>query len=163
LAFVAHARLKPTNCPRELIHLRSEAREKQLQRWELGSTEGEADELSDRAALKDALPEVSRVRLEQTLYAEYPALRDKIQQLDGAKTEQTPESLAKVWGVPADEAAGTASALGEIGFFEKRGTRDAPSYWVPFLYRDALKLIQGSADPERQGSASLLGLDVESE
>ena len=34
----------------------------------------------------------------------------------------------------------------EIGFFDARGTKDEPSYWVPFLYRSALNLVQGKAD-----------------
>jgi hypothetical protein len=33
----------------------------------------------------------------------------------------------------------------DIGFFELRGTKQEPVYWVPFLYRDALNLVQGEA------------------
>ena len=39
-----------------------------------------------------------------------------------------------------------AEQLTEVGFFERKGTKDNPSYWVPFLYRDALNLVQGSAE-----------------
>jgi hypothetical protein len=39
-----------------------------------------------------------------------------------------------------------AHELAEIGFFERRGERDAPEYWVPFLYRDALDMVQGTAE-----------------
>ena len=38
--------------------------------------------------------------------------------------------------------------LVELGFFEERGTREEPTFWVPFLYRDALDLIQGKADAD---------------
>ena len=34
-----------------------------------------------------------------------------------------------------------------IGFFEQRGDKVSPAYWVPFLYQPALELVQGSADP----------------
>jgi len=37
-------------------------------------------------------------------------------------------------------------ALVEIGFFQQRGGRDNWTYWVPFLYRDALCMSQGLAE-----------------
>ncbi len=36
--------------------------------------------------------------------------------------------------------------LVEVGFFERRGSRDIPDYWIPFLYREALELTQGAAE-----------------
>jgi hypothetical protein len=39
-----------------------------------------------------------------------------------------------------------AMNLVEVGFFEKRGTKMDPDWWVPFLYRPALDMVQGSAD-----------------
>jgi hypothetical protein len=46
-----------------------------------------------------------------------------------------------------NEAAVTqATQLVAVGFFEQRGTRAAPEYWVPFLYRDALDMVQGAAE-----------------
>ena len=44
---------------------------------------------------------------------------------------------------PAAQAK--AEELVEIGFFQRRGSRDAPAFWVPFLYRDALEMVQGRA------------------
>lgn len=38
--------------------------------------------------------------------------------------------------------------LVDLGFFKLRGTRDSPTYWVQFLYRDALSLVQGKAELE---------------
>jgi hypothetical protein len=60
--------------PRELIHLLSSARGVQLQRMELGYPQPPEGNLFDRAVLKEAMPEVSKVRFEQTLCAEYPHL-----------------------------------------------------------------------------------------
>jgi hypothetical protein len=48
--------------------------------------------------------------------------------------------------VPEEAAQEIANRLAEIGFFEKRGEQAHPTYWVPFLYRPALQLVQGSAE-----------------
>ncbi len=58
--------------------------------------------------------------------------------MEGEKTAQTPETLGRIWGVGKDEALDIANRLVEVGFFERRGTKERPAFWVPFLYRDAL-------------------------
>ena len=135
-----------SNAPRELIHFLNALREVQIRRLETAETEPEDEQLFARPSFKDALLTVSKVRLEQTLYAEYSTYRDWIQKLRGAKTLHTPESLAEIWGVTSDIAIMQANKLAGIGFFEQRGERQSPEYWVPFLYRDALDLVQGSAE-----------------
>jgi hypothetical protein len=134
------------NAPREIIHLLNCTRNVQIRRFELGEAGPENHRLFERAAFKAALPEVSKVRLEQTLYAEYPSLRDPLEKLRGEKTQQTVTSLSNIWGKPPEDTGRIARKLVEAGFFEQRGPRDAPQYKVPFLYRDALNLIQGSAE-----------------
>jgi len=67
------------------------------------------------------MPEVSRVRLKQTLFAEYPGLRDRIEQLAGQKTEQYPGSLARIWKVSDEDAEKIAMKLVEVVFFELKG------------------------------------------
>ena len=69
----------------------------------------------------------------------------RLEALDGAKAQQSPATLAEIWGVDEGEAESIADRVVELGFFERRGTRREPDYWVPFLYRDALHLIQGEA------------------
>lgn len=132
--------------PREVIHLLSCARQQQLKALEVGSEEPSGEQLFSRAALTDALPEVSRFRCEQTLCAEFPELRKLMDQLEDEKTDQTPATLARIWQVTPEEALASASHLAEIGVFEKRGTREEPRFWVPFLYRSALNMVQGAAD-----------------
>jgi hypothetical protein len=132
--------------PREVIHLLSSARDVQLQRLELGYPQPPEDNLFDRAVLKEAMPEVSKVRFEQTLCAEYPQLAVFMRKLENEKTEQTAQSLARIWGVKRDDALATAERLVEIGFFERRGTKEEPSFWIPFIYRDALRMLQGPAE-----------------
>jgi len=86
--------------PREVIHLLSAARDQQIKLLEMGAASTPSDEtLFDRAAFKRALPEVSKVRFEQTLCAEHPKLRPLLTSLEGEKTQQTSSSLAKIWHV----------------------------------------------------------------
>ena len=131
--------------PRELIHLLSCAREAQLRRLEIGHDEPGGEQLFDRMALKEALPAVSKVRLEQTLYAEAPGLRPWLQKLQRKKTQQTLATLAAVWQCDEDGARSLANQLAEVGFFERQGPMENPVFWVPFLYRGALNMVQGSA------------------
>ena len=72
-------------------------------------------------------------------------LKPYLDKLEGEKTEQTLESLSKLWKCQAEKATEMAELLTEAGFFERKGAKDNPTYWVPFLYRDALNLVQGTA------------------
>lgn len=132
--------------PRELIHLLSAARDHQLRRYEIGEQSPASEAIIDRQALKDALPEVSETRLVRTLYAEYPGLRAKVELLEGQKTHHNDASLAALWNVSELQARQIADRLVEIGFFERRGDRQRPTYWVPYMFRPALKLVQGSVE-----------------
>jgi hypothetical protein len=134
------------NAPRELIHFLNCLRDVQVKRLELGEPEPEGDYLFVRASFKEALPEVSKVRLEQTLYAEHPERKSALEKLRSEKTLHTPETLAAIWDISAEQASVLASELIAIGFFEARGSKQSPSFWVPFLYRDALDMVQGSAE-----------------
>lgn len=132
--------------PRELIHLLTTLREKEIERLERGQAAPEGDQLFDRSIFKPALAVVSEARLVQTIYAEYPDLKASLFELEGEKTEQTAASLATIWKITEDEAKKRIQLLIEIGFFQERGGRDHWTYWVPFLYRDALSMSQGAAD-----------------
>ena len=111
-----------------------------------GEKQPEGDLLLERAVFKEALRVVSDTRYTQTLLAEYPEMRAYLETLHGAKAEQTPESLSRQWTVDVQKAMEIGKELHEVGFFEIRGTREEPTYWIPFLYRDALQLVQGRAD-----------------
>jgi hypothetical protein len=131
--------------PRELIHLLNCLREQESRRLELAGPPPPGDQLFDRSVFKIALPTVSSARLNQYLYAEYPKQRPFIEKLEKQKTEQTPSSLGALWEKKEADAIIKARELVELGFFEERGTREEPTFWVPFLYRDALHMIQGKA------------------
>jgi hypothetical protein len=113
---------------------------------ELGHTEPPAENLSDNLAIKDALPEVSRTRFEQTLCAEFPYLTEWLLKLREEKTLQNLTSLADIWKITESKAIKLANQLTEVGFFESRGTKENPEFWVPFLYRAALDMVQGTAE-----------------
>jgi hypothetical protein len=134
--------------PREVIHLLNCILDEEIKRLENGGVPAPDHQLFDRSVFKTALPTVSGARLNQYLYAEYPSERPFIAKLEGQKAEQTPDSLADLWALPRDRAISKAKTLVDLGFFEERGTRDEPTFWVPFLYRDALNLVQGKADAD---------------
>ncbi len=132
--------------PREVVHLLNTACAVQSKKLELGEASPEGERLFARPTLKDALPEVSRVRLEQTIYAEYATLKTRIEALRKEKSKHTAKSLARVWDLDESGASLAAEELVDIGIFEPRGTKTAPEFWIPFLYRDALDISQGTAD-----------------
>lgn len=123
----------------------SSVRDSQLSRLDVGHEAPPDEELVDRASFKEALRQVSEVRLRQTLYAEYPNLKPYIEKLEREKSDQRPSTLAQIWNVSEEEAVSIAEQLVRVGFFERRGGKGDTSYWVPFLYRDALELVQGQA------------------
>jgi hypothetical protein len=132
--------------PREVVHLLNTLREQEVSRIELGGALPDDSRYFDRSVFKPALAAVSSTRLTQTIYAEYDELKPYVAKLERAKTEQTLDSLKALWGLSATEADKIAEALVEIGFFQKKGARNQPTYWVPFLYRDALEMSQGLAE-----------------
>ena len=134
-----------SKAPRELIHLLSSARGAQLRKLENGEPEPPNGLLIDRAAIAEALIPVSKIRLEQTIFAEYPQFREKLLKLKNEKTQQSVETLARIWGAGTEEALEAADGLAEIGFFVKRERKGITEFWVPFLYRDGLEMSQGVA------------------
>ena len=135
--------------PREIIHLLNTVREEEAKRIQHGYPLPPENRLFDRSVFKSALPAASSARLVQTLYAEYPDVEPFLSKLKGEKTEHSVESLASIWKLSNQRALAKAEELVEIGFFQRRGSRDAPAFWVPFLYRDALDMVQGKADADQ--------------
>jgi hypothetical protein len=134
--------------PRELIHLLNCILEQEIKRLEQGAFPALGDQLFDRSVFKLALPTVSAARLNQFLYAEYANERPFVSKLEGQKAEQTLDSLSDLWSIDRDATLEKAKELVELGFFEQRGTKEQPTFWVPFLYRDALHLVQGRAEAD---------------
>ncbi|MGJ7566077.1 P-loop ATPase, Sll1717 family [Variovorax sp. GB1R11] len=131
--------------PREIIHLLNAAREMQLNNYRLGKRHPDDGYLIDNSPLQEALPVVSETRFKQTLCAEHPSLIRHLYKLEREKSEQNLDTLRVIWGEDEKDASRVADKLVDIGFFASRGTKLAPVFWVPYLYRDALKMVQGSA------------------
>lgn len=131
--------------PRELIHLLNEMTREQLQNLGIGDDAAPGDRLYSGSAIKASLAPVSRARLEQTLYAEYPSLKPFIEALREHKATQFASTLARIWKVDEQEATRIANSLVDVGFFERSASLEKAEYWVPFLYRDVLELVQGQA------------------
>jgi hypothetical protein len=134
--------------PREVIHLLNCIRDEEIGRLERGGSAAPGEQLFDRSVFKTALPTVSETRLNTYLFAEYPDERPYLEKLKGEKAEQTPETLAAIWAVTREDALEKARELEAVGFFQARGTKAHPTFWVPFLYRDALNLRQGKAESD---------------
>lgn len=136
--------ISPT-APRELIHFLSELRDVQINRLERGEKQLTSGRLFEQISFKEALPEVSKIRLEQTIFAEYPALRHSIEALKEQKATQPMSNLKILWNTDENTVLDIALQLESVGFFERVGG-PPPAWRVPFLYRPALSLIQGSAE-----------------
>ena len=139
---------KGINAPRELIQLFSHAKTIESRRLENGINELEGDQIISRQSFKDAIYEVSKQRLEQTIYAEYPTLKSFIELLRGDKADQSIETLMSKWSVDKQSALNFSKKLVSIGLFEQRGEILNPRYKIPFLYRPFLEITQGTATIE---------------
>ena len=133
------------NTPRELIQLLTHARTIELKRLETGINDLQGDQIISRQALKESINEVSKQRLEQTIYAEYSELKEYIEQLRGDKAEHSLATLKIKWKIDDASTFRIAKELVKIGFFEPKGIGENTKYKVPFLYRPYLEILQGVA------------------
>lgn len=136
---------KGTNTPRELIQLFTHSRNIELKKLENGINDLVDENILSRQSIKEAVGSVSKQKMEQTLYAEFPQFKNSIENLRGDKAEHNIATLAAKWNVSEDKAASMAKNLENIGFLEPRGDLRNPRYRIPFLYRPYLEIIQGSA------------------
>jgi hypothetical protein len=51
-----------------------------------------------------------------------------------------------LWNGSKEASEKDANELVEVGFFKKEGSANDPQFWVPFLYRDGLDLVQGTGE-----------------
>ena len=129
------------NTPRELIHLLIAAAKQQIALIDLGAGRPLHGTLFHPTALIRAMAEVSRARLERTIYSEHPTLGALIRELDQETALLTTEDLARIWRMNEEGAHVQASQLVEIGVFAKVRVNEKPCYWVPYLYQSGLGMI----------------------
>jgi hypothetical protein len=133
------------SAPREVIHFHNEVINCEKDSISIGTRKIEAPNIFSRSSIKAATSEVSKVKIEQNLFAESPHLRQYMLKLDGNKAEQNLETLSVLWEKSIDEAKIVAAELVVIGFFEQRAARDEGIYKIPFVYRPYLRVTQGKA------------------
>jgi len=131
--------------PRELIHYYNEAISQELKEQEISNNKIDEPNIVSRLAIKNAAYEVSKVRTEQTVFAEYAEFKKYIMALENKKAEHTVLTLSDTWSVEEDEARNIATELAQIGFFELRTARSEQLYKIPFIYRFYLNIVQGKA------------------
>lgn len=136
---------KGINTPREIIQLLSHARTIEIKRLETGLNDLPDEILISRFALKEAAFEVSKQRLEKTLYAEFPLLKPYMELLRGDKAEHSPKTLMSKWSLSLPQTMEILRKLADIGFVEVIGITPNLRYKIPFLYRPYLDIIQGKA------------------
>jgi hypothetical protein len=133
------------SAPRDIINLINSALRKQIHYLEVGGEQAEGKLLFTRRALKEALSEASKEKVEKYLFAEHPNLRDKLEMLKGKKTSQTIDSLSELWNVSLEEAREIADYISKAGVWKIEG--ESPlKYWTMFIFRDGLQMVQGQAD-----------------
>jgi hypothetical protein len=140
--------------PRELIHLLTSLQEVQLTKYEVGASKPPRDCLFDPASFTEAMVQVSRVRVEQTLYGEYPSLKPFIEAMKGKKSEQSLASLAELWQIDREKASLHTQRLVEIGFVEATGSKRSPRFKIPPLYQVYLELSKDGQRPASKVSQS---------
>jgi hypothetical protein len=132
--------------PRELIHFYNEAVNNEKRDQSIGNNSVIVPNLVSRQSIKNATIEVSRVRTEQTIYAEYPDLKKYVSALENSKVEHNLTTLSEIWSINLEkDCEEIALRLAEIGFFEYRTAKNEKIYKIPFLYRFYLNISQGKA------------------
>lgn len=139
---------KGINAPRELIQLLNHARIIELKKLEGGINDLTDNLIISRQSLKDAINEVSKQRMEQTIYAEFADLKEYMEALRGDKAEHSIQTLSIKWSKSKEETNSIAKKLEKIGFFEQRGNLLNLKFKIPFMYRPYLEIIQGTANSE---------------
>jgi hypothetical protein len=133
----------PWPAPREIIHFLNELRDVQIARYERGEDAPSEERLFEQISFKEALPAVSRAKLEQTVYAEAPHLKQYIEALRERKATQNLKTLRQIWQLDENECKRVAGELESVGVLKPFGRADRKEWQVPFLYRPALELVQG--------------------
>lgn len=131
---------KKIDSPREIIHLLNSAKDLQIKSMEIGKSDLENKRLIDSISIKKSLSEVSKVRMETAVFAEYPLLKEFILKLINEKSQLSIDELAEMWNRNKKNATKIALELVQIGFFERHGAKDNPYFIIPFIYRPYLSM-----------------------
>lgn len=129
--------------PRMLVLLLTYSQSAQLRRIASGAAELSGDQLFEPEALEEALNEVSRFQLFQTLYSEYPHLQKRVERFRGGTSRFNSQAdLEGLWEMSATDTQRTIALLVYLGVLAPIGEVPATvtAWEVPRLYRRALAL-----------------------
>ena len=90
----------------------------------------------DEFVLKEAFAKVANTRLEKTLLAEYPEIKDWVLALQDGPPSYTIDNLATKWNMTIENATEIAKRLKDIGFL----AQENDPYKIPRLYGEALRV-----------------------
>ena len=132
--------------PREIIHLIIELIDLQISNLKMGKDGTENENLFDRSLFKLAIERVSKVKIEQTLFAEYSDMKEYIQKFSEQRATNSVMSVSRILGKDENYSLEIINRLQEIGFLAKKEINNKTFYDIPFLFRPYLRSIQGTSE-----------------
>ena len=127
--------------PRNLIDLVQLSQNSQSKRENIRTRRLVERPLLESDALRDGLKQLSKRRVDDTLFAEAGLAVDAIERFRGGKAEHNIQSIASLFDCSVEEARNKVAPLITIGFLEEI----KEVYKVPTLFRDGMKITQGKA------------------
>lgn len=130
---------KDVNAPRDLIELMNAAIEYEITRLSKGDRPYRRKNLLfNHEGLAHAGVVLSKTKMEQTIFAEYPDLRHYIDALmDSSGRNFDVEKMCEQWEVNRETAVAVCTSLSEVGVLKKSGK---DRYLIPVLYTGYLRI-----------------------
>jgi len=127
--------------PRDVLDLLTKARQRQLD-FCMADSGGKSAHIIGSEAIRYGLEELSKKKRRTYLEAEFPHIWPHIEKLVGGKTEYSRTALQKLLGKDFESIV---ADLVSLGVLRSRTRKNAPTYWIPFVYRKGLDVSQGKA------------------
>lgn len=131
--------------PREIIHLLSALRDRQIERLGVGRPGPEGLALFEVDVLAPAMREVSETHLAQTFYAENHKYRTYVEALRGGPAKLVLADLERLWGESGERVRSVAEGLVRLGMLGQAPAAEA-GFEIAMLYRPALDIVDEVAD-----------------
>lgn len=127
--------------PRDVLDLLLRSKQKQMDIYGANS-DGSSEWIIDSTAIQYGFEELSRRKRDTYLKAEFPHLWKDIEKFMGGKTDYGEAAIKKLFGTKWKEITGNLLSIGFLSKSEKAGKT---VYSVPYLYRHAMGVTQGTA------------------
>jgi len=127
--------------PRDVLDLLTRAKQHQQDQF-MSNPSGLSESVIDSPAIKYGLEQLSMRKVTTYIQAEFPRLWKAAKKLEGGKTEYTQEALKRLFGKNWENIAKDLVSIGILKTVKRNGK--VKSYKIPFLYKDGLRLTQGT-------------------